>query len=180
YFPKRVPKTLKFRINDADESDQYAQLYTTAVVDKINRLTLPRYGLGNYVHERPHAPPTATEAKVIADLSRAGKRLMGFCRTNLFKRLESSGFAFVQSVERHILRNFVCLHAIEKGLPLPIGTQDAALLDSRFTDADRDLYADEEEDGGDGNGEDRGLRSEEQFRARAAEVYAQYAGPLKR
>jgi superfamily II DNA or RNA helicase len=180
YFPLRVPKTLKFKIDDADESDQYAQLYSAAVVDKINRLTLPRYGLGNYVEERPHDPPTTAEAKVISDLSRAGKRLMGFCRTNLFKRLESSGFAFVQSVERHILRNFVCLHAIEKGLPVPIGTQDAALLDSRFTDADRDLYADDEEDDGGDNGKDCGLRTEEQFRQRAAEIYAQYAGPLKR
>ena len=50
---------------------------------------------------------------------------MGFCRTNLFKRLESSGQAFIQSVERHILRNYIFLHAIENGLPLPIGTQDA-------------------------------------------------------
>ena len=52
---------------------------------------------------------------MLQDLSRAGKRLMGFCRTNLFKRLESSGQAFIQSVERHILRNFVYLHAIENG-----------------------------------------------------------------
>jgi superfamily II DNA or RNA helicase len=180
YFPQRVPKTLKFRIDDADERDQYAHLYSAAVVDKINRLTLPRYGLGNYVQERPHDPPTTAEVKVIADLSRAGQRLMGFCRTNLFKRLESSGFAFGQSVERHILRNFVCLHALEKGLPVPIGTQDAALLDSRFTDADRDLYTDDDDDDGDDNGKDNGLRTEEQFRQRAAEVYEQYAGPLTR
>jgi superfamily II DNA or RNA helicase len=180
YFPTRVPKTLKFKIDDANKGDQYAQLYSPAVVDKINRLTLPRYGLGNYVHERPHDPPTSAEAKVIADLSRAGKRLMGFCRTNLFKRLESSGFAFVQSVERHILRNFVYLHAIEKGLPIPIGTQDTALLDSRFTDADQDLFAEDEEDEGGGNGQDGGLRTEDQLRDRAAEVYKQYAGPLKR
>ena len=58
---------------------------------------------------------------------------MGFCRTNLFKRLESSGQAFLQSIERHILRNFVYLHAIENGLPLPIGTQDAELLDASAT-----------------------------------------------
>ncbi len=50
------------------------------------------------------------------DLSRAGKRLMGFCRTNLFKRLESSGEAFQQSLERHILRNYIFLHAIENDL----------------------------------------------------------------
>ena len=57
---------------------------------------------------------------------------MGFCRTNIFKRLESSGSAFIQSIERHILRNYVYLHAIEKGLPLPIGTQDMGLLEPGF------------------------------------------------
>src|SRR6478735_8115522 len=98
-------------------------LYASPVVDAINLMHLPRYGLGNYVAPKPHKPPTPTEAKQLDDLSRARKRLMGFCRTNLFKRLESSGEAFQQSIERHILRNFVFLHAIEKGLPLPIGTQ---------------------------------------------------------
>jgi hypothetical protein len=109
------------------------------VVDVINRLKLPRYGLGNYIDERPHEPPTAVEAKTIADLSRAGKRLMGFCRTNLFKRLESSGQAFIQSIERHILRNCVYLHALGSRRPVPIGAQDAALLDGRFYEGDTDL-----------------------------------------
>ena len=108
----------------------------------INGLTLPRYGLGNYVKERPHEPPTAAEARIIADLSRAGKRLMGFCRTNLFKRLESSGQAFIQSVERHILRNFVYPPCARKRSPIPIGTQDASLLDVRFTDTDTELFDD--------------------------------------
>ena len=181
YFPERLPKTLIFKIDDADQTDQYAQLYSAPVVDTINELNLPRYGLGNYVHERPNAPPTTAEAKVIADLSRAGKRLMGFCRTNLFKRLESSGFAFLQSIERHILRNCVYLHAIEKGLPVPVGTQDAALLDARFTDADRNVFSDDDEDTAtenDGGGGD--LRTEEQFGKQAAQVYGAYAGPLKR
>jgi superfamily II DNA or RNA helicase len=179
YFPTREPKTVKFTINDRDPTDQYAILYSDPVVDAINHLTLPRYGLGNYVEPRPHDPPTTAEANVIADLSRAGKRLMGFCRTNLFKRLESSGQAFIQSVERHILRNFVYLHALEKGDPVPIGTQDASLLDARFTDADDELFAEDDEDGGaQTNGS--GLRTEADFRSRAAEIYAQYGGPLKR
>ncbi len=181
YFPLRVPKTLKFKIDETDGADQYAQLFSAPVVNAINDLTLPRYGLGNYVLERPHDPPTAAEAKVIADLSRAGKRLMGFCRTNLFKRLESSGFAFVQSLERHILRNFVYLHAIQNGLSLPIGTQDTALLDARFTDSDSELFADEDNDDDDAQSEsDDQLDTEQHFRQRAAEIYEQYAGPLKR
>ena len=94
YFPVRVPKTVRF---DIDE--QYSRLFANDVVDDINGLELPRYGLGNYVAPSPHTPPTPAEAKVLDDLSRAGKRLMGFCRTNLFKRLESSGHAFLLSVE---------------------------------------------------------------------------------
>ncbi len=126
YFPTRDPRAVKFKINGKDPNDQYALLYSDPIVDSINHLTLPRYGLGNYIKERPHEPPTAAEAKVIADLSRAGKRLMGFCRTNFFKRLESSGQAFLQSVERHILRNYVYLYSIENDETLPIGTQDAS------------------------------------------------------
>src|SRR5262249_37006857 len=138
YFPTRLPKTVKFRIDDANQDDQYARLYAEDVVKAINRLNLPRYGLGNYEVSSPHQPPTQAEARVLQDLSRAGKRLLGFCRTNLFKRLESSGQAFLLSIERHILRNYIFLQAIESGQPLPIGTQDAALLDSRAYDEDAD------------------------------------------
>ena len=69
------------------------------MVDTINSLRLPRYGLGNYAASLPGQPPNVAEKKLLEDLSRAGKRLMGFCRTNLFKRLESSGQVFIQSVE---------------------------------------------------------------------------------
>src|SRR5690606_28595898 len=91
YFPIRVPKTVKFKISDKDADDQYARLFADDVVNVVNDLRLPRYGLGNYQKPSPHQPPTADEARVLADLSRAGSRLKGFCRTNLFKRLESSG-----------------------------------------------------------------------------------------
>src|SRR6266571_7085076 len=93
YFPERIPKTVKFRIDEGDRTDQYARLYAPDVVATINALNLPRYGLANYIAAKPHKPPTPAEAKQLNDLSRAGKRLMGFCRTNLFKRLESSGEA---------------------------------------------------------------------------------------
>ena len=138
YFPKRKPCTLKFRIKDNDPDDQYARLYSNQVVDTIKLLYLPRYGLANYVHPPLDQPPSQDEAKVLDNLSRAGKRLIGFCRINLFKRLESSGCAFLQSIQRHILRNFIYLHAIESGQALPIGTQDAALFDTRSDDADDD------------------------------------------
>lgn len=146
HFPKRKPKALQFRIRDNHPDDQYARLYSGTVVDTIRLLHLPRYGLANYLKATLDVPPTPDEAEVMKDLSRAGKRLIGFCRTNLFKRLESSGHSFLLSVRRHILRNFIFLHALENGLPLPVGTQDSSLFDTRAEDHDSDsaLFGDEE------------------------------------
>ena len=181
YFPTRVPKTVKFDIDDSDPNDQYAKLYSPRVVEVIRRLNLPRYGLGNYVVDIPPIPPTAAEERQIDDLSRAGKRLIGFCRTNLFKRLESSGAAFLQSVERHVLRNYVFLHAIRNGLPLPLGTQDAEMLDSRFTDEDADqargsLFDPDDDDQGKAIEETGDNWTTVDFESRAAEIYAEYEG----
>ena len=102
---------------------------------------------------------------------------MGFCRTNLFKRLESNGAVFLQSIERHILRNYIFLHAIENGLLLPLGTQGAELLDTRVNDEDSEdktgeLFDDENDESGNGTNQEgpSGLRTEAEFKARAAEV----------
>jgi len=186
YFPDRIPKTVKFRIDGKDPSDQYARLYAPDVVAAINGLNLPRYGLANYVAATPHKAPTPAEAKQLQDLSRAGKRLMGFCRTNLFKRLESSGEAFGQSIERHILRNYIVLHAIEHALPLPLGTQDSGLLDAGNYDEDVDdesataeLF--EDENGNGGATQPRvALRGVDDFKKRAADLYETYATQFKR
>ena len=183
YFPTRVPKTVKFQVNEKDPKDQYARLFADDVVDTLNHLTLPRYGLGNYQKPSPHQPPTPDESRALADLSRAGVRLKGICRTNLFKRLESSGHAFLVSLQRHILRNFVWLHAIENGLPLPTGSQDVGLLDTGMNDQDSELWDAAEEDDGDavepGKEVDH-MRAETEFRRRAAEVYEKYAVQFKR
>ena len=188
YFPMRVPKTVKFSLAETNHNDQYGQLYATSVVDTINSLHLPRYGLGNYVAAKPKEPPTATEAKGLHDLSRAGKRLMGFCRTNLFKRLESNGYVFIESIERHILRNYIFLHAIEQGLPLPIGTQDVGLLNTDINDEDTDAPSlatgmlDDDEDSGNavgGNTETHTLGTEAEFKRRAADTYAEYVAQYK-
>jgi superfamily II DNA or RNA helicase len=148
YFPTRVPKTLKFTMDTSDAADQYARLYSETVVDTVNGLTLPRYGLGNYLRGNADKLADPAEKRVIENLSRAGKRLLGYCRTGLFKRLESSGSAFIQSLDRHVLRNFVFIYALENNLPLPIGTQNAEMLDPGVEDEDADsldVTADPEE-----------------------------------
>jgi superfamily II DNA or RNA helicase len=201
HFPKRYPRTVKFSTTDG--KDLQARLYGDRVVDMINGLNLPRYGLGNYVIQPPsnqtkkrkkspgqtrlttgfeHLDITETEQKILANLSHAGQRLMGFCRTNLFKRLESSGAAFIQSIDRHILRNYVYLHAIANHLPIPIGTQDAALLDET-TDEDQDSLLNQSweavTDMADGFDEDR-LTPSVGFKQRAAAIYELYQSKYER
>ncbi|HAR49053.1 MAG TPA: NgoFVII family restriction endonuclease [Smithella sp.] len=186
YFPTRVPRTVKFKISEKDPNDPYARLFTDDVVDIVDGLVLPRYGLGNYVKPTPHKPPTTEEAKVLSDLSRAGTRLKGFCRTNLFKRLESSGQAFILSVERHILRNFICLHAIENDLPIPIGTQDIGLLDAWANDQDTDLWdaaTDNDENNDSTNDPTENMAqvtTEQKFKEQASEIYDTYAKHFQR
>ena len=162
YFPTRVPRTLRFTIHS-----QYAQMFSESVVDTINDLNLARYGLGDYVREQLGSEVTSDEKKTLANLSRAGRRLMGFCRTNLFKRLESSGHSFFLSVERHLFRNFIFLHAIHGEDQLPIGSPDAVLLDF-LGDVGEDAI-------GSTPSQESAVRSIDDFRQHATNVYSQMA-----
>lgn len=181
YFPTRAPRTVAFTIDEKDPDDTYAQLYSEKVVNIINRLNLARYGLANYIDDAPAEPPTEAEKERLQDLSRGGKRLMGFCRTNLFKRLESSGKAFLQSVDRHILRNYIFLYAIENGEPFPIGGLDASMLDTRFCDTDTDdvnlisaTSDDEDDELIDTTDSHSNLYTIEKYKERAAAIYKIY------
>jgi len=138
YFPERIPKKIEYSFDPNDEQDIYVKLYDDSVVTIINSLYLARYGLGNFIDKEREAQANSEEKKIIANLSRAGKRLMGFCRTNLFKRLESSGYSFLVSLARHVLRNEVFIYAIENGLPFPIGQQEKADMNEFLEENDDD------------------------------------------
>lgn len=145
YFPARQPISVKFRSDPDDTTDPCARLFRDEVVQVIDQLNLPRYGRSLYKKDVLPADLSRTEQKILDDLSRAGKRMKGFCRTNLFKRLESSAHAFLLSLHRHILRNHLEIHALENRLPLPIGQQDSTLLDTRLRDSgDGELDLDDE------------------------------------
>ncbi|TSA79657.1 NgoFVII family restriction endonuclease [Deinococcus detaillensis] len=187
YFPVRRPRTVAFQVDESDPQDAYARLYAPSVVQTIGELALPRYGLGNYIHQKPPQAPTSGEAEQLRNLGRAGKRLIGFSRTNLFKRLESGGATFVQSLERHILRNYIFLHALEAGKPLPIGPQNAELLDERDDDEETLFTADGDvstpaEHGGEtvGEADTAALQAgEAAYHARAAQAYGLYETKYK-
>ncbi|MDI6781530.1 MAG: helicase-related protein [bacterium] len=171
YFSDRIPKKVEYPFNAMDENDQYARLYSDAIVKTINSLDLPRYGLGNYINSKAAITPTEKEKVIIANLSRAGKRLKGFCRTNLFKRLESSGYSFLLSLSRHVLRNFVFVYAAENNLPIPIGKNIVENLDDFVEDNDMDR-----------NDEDNSIifiSDEEEYLKQAKQVYELFAGKHK-
>ncbi|MCK6580988.1 MAG: phospholipase D-like domain-containing protein [Anaerolineae bacterium] len=178
YFPARVPKTIAFPAND-----QFSRMYSDDVVTWINLLSLPRYGLGQYVSEKAAKGADADEKRLLENLSRAGERLMGFSRTNLFKRLESSGASFLQSIDRHILRNSVYLYAIENDLPLPIGTLDADAIDPSAEDEDEDSILtaeDVDENGADAAQVEQGDTTRSAYQRRAQTAYELFSGGYKR
>ena len=144
YFPLRQPRTLSFALDEHDPTDQYARLYHADVVQVIESLALPRYELAAYVNPVTARRAAPAERALLDNLAKGGRRLIGFSRTNLFKRLESSGQSFLISLERHILRNMITLYALEQGKPVPIGTQDLALLDAAVNDADDETPANDE------------------------------------
>jgi len=121
YFPERIPRALKFQTH---QGDQYSRLYSDVMITLMQGLNLPRYGLLNYLREDKADLATGNDRLILDNLSRAGNRMMGFCKSTFFKRMDSSGFSFLLSLYRHILRNAVFIHALDNNLDLPIGDEN--------------------------------------------------------
>lgn len=151
YFPDRIPKAIKF---ETTKGDQYSRLYSPEMIAMMENLRLPRYGLSQYEDTKKTAEASTTDKQLLENLSRAGKRMMGFCKSTFFKRIDSSGFSFLLTLYRHILRNAVFIYAIDNKLPLPIGDENS-FPDSYIDDEDiNDIFShdNEEEDKKAGDG----------------------------
>ena len=122
YFPERIPRAIT--IPPSIEENPYERLYSEIMIDMMRELRLPRYGLSHYVDTGKTADASTTDKHLLENLSRAGQRMMGFCMSTFFKRIDSSGFSFMLTLYRHILRNAVFIYAIENKLPLPIGDEN--------------------------------------------------------
>ena len=129
YFPDRLPKALKF---PTEPGDQYSRLYSEKMIAMMEELRLPRYGLSGYISPERALNASPIEKRLIEDLSRAGQRMMGFCKSTFFKRIDSDGFSFMLTLYRHILRNAVFIYALDNKLPIPIG--DNNTLPDEFVD----------------------------------------------
>jgi len=171
YFPERIPKKVEYDFDENDPKDQYAKLYSKEIVDVINHLNLPRYGLANYLIIDSEEQATSKEKIIIENLSRAGKRLIGFARTNLFKRLESSGFSFLLSLNRHLFRNYIFIYALEDKQPLPIGKNESRALDEYLDEIDLESFDENQNSGL--------FFTEEIFYEHAGNIYLQFLEKYK-
>ena len=142
YFPDRMPKAVKFKTADGD---QYSRLYSEQMIGLMEILNLPRYGLIHYLDKKKAEDASKYEKNLIENLSRAGARMMGFCKSTFFKRIDSSGFSFLITLFRHILRNAVYLYAIDNKLKLPVSDENTFPEDF-IDDADiNDVFTNDDE-----------------------------------
>ncbi|TAF05622.1 MAG: helicase [Nostocales cyanobacterium] len=128
FFPKRELETIEYSIEDTyqglyQELRQYLgksrkrQLLKPAK----NELSYGRYGLWNYVlKDKQKQEPYNT-------LQRAGSNLRGLMRVLLFKRFESSVYAFQETLKKLLLVHERFLTALVQGF-IPAGEEAQTLL----------------------------------------------------
>jgi len=143
FFPKRELETIEYSIEDT-----YRGLYQElrGYIGKPSKrkeprrvikptgeeLTYARYGLYNYV------PKEKQLREPYASLHRAGATLRGLIRILLFKRFESSVFAFKETVRRLLMVHERFLKALDEGF-VPAGDEAQAILYEPNRDEEQDL-----------------------------------------
>jgi superfamily II DNA or RNA helicase len=130
FFPKRQLETISYSI-EATYRGLYQRLrgYLGGPEDltgfsepvRSERLTYARYGLWNYVL------PRKQNVAPYVELQRAGANLRGLIRVMLFKRFESSAYAFRETVGRLLRIHRTFLAALDAGI-VPAGEEAQRLL----------------------------------------------------
>ncbi|MHB8089515.1 MAG: helicase-related protein, partial [Anaerolineaceae bacterium] len=126
YFPKRTLRTIEYNIDDT-YNGLYDRLLShigrpgDLVLERSDQLMYARYGLWNYVK------PEKQELEPYNTLQRAGINLRGLIRISLFKRFESSVFAFRETVKRLINGHRTFLAALNAGI-VPAGKAASTLM----------------------------------------------------
>ncbi len=136
-FPERVAKPLSHAFADNDPARLMERDET---LDAIRDLRLPRYRLADY--DNPKAPHTDKDLKILADIRSGRGNVSGFVRIGLFKRLSSSGYSFILSLQRQRARNELFIYAIDHGLDVPLGsfTERQFMVSDREVDDETDLH----------------------------------------
>jgi len=128
FFPKRELATVQYSIEDTysglyQEIRKYLGKSARAKRSRsaTDELTYARYGLWHYVAKQKQ------RQEPYANLHRAGANLRGLVRVLLFKRFESSVFAFQETVRRLIMVHERFLAALDEGI-VPAGEEAQAIL----------------------------------------------------
>lgn len=117
FFPTRIATPVSHAFTDDDPAKL---MEDDTTLDAVGDLILPRYRLADY--DNPRAVHTPTDTKNLDDIRAGRGNVSGFVRVGLFKRLSSSGHSFIQSLQRQRARNELFIHAIDHGLPIPLGS----------------------------------------------------------
>lgn len=126
FFPRRELETVEYSIEDTYQG-LYQQLRKFIGAprrgDKFpkDELTYARYGLWNYVRKEKQKREPYTS------LARAGRNLRGLMRIMLFKRFESSVYAFRATIGRILTVHQRFLDALNQGI-VPAGEQAQDIL----------------------------------------------------
>lgn len=140
FFPKRELDTIDYSIEDTyrglyQELRGYLGKPRKTTSDPLPpELTYARYGLWRYVKiaKQKHEP--------YASLHRAGSNLRGLVRVLLFKRFESSVFAFQETIRRFLKIHNTFLKALDDGF-VPAGQDAQSLLYASDSEEEVDLLA---------------------------------------
>jgi superfamily II DNA or RNA helicase len=140
FFPRRDLETIEYSI-EATYQGLYENIRTT--LGKPGRrttgnanpdeLTYARYGLWNYVR------PDKQKKAPYNDLQRSGTNLRGLMRVLLFKRFESSVYAFRETLKRLLRIHEIFLSSLEQDV-VPAGDDAQDLLYESDQMAETDLF----------------------------------------
>ncbi|MFA4916087.1 MAG: helicase-related protein [Syntrophales bacterium] len=140
FFPKRELETIEYSIEETYQGLYHelrgylgkASRKGQPVKPPPNELTYARYGLWHYVvKEKQKKEPYAS-------LHRAGSNLRGLIRVLLFKRFESSIYAFRETVRRLLTVHKRFLEALAQGF-IPAGEDAQAILYEPNQDEEQEL-----------------------------------------
>ncbi len=138
FFPIRKLTTVEYSIEETYQGlyEQIRRHIGTQNTDAVLQLRYARYGLWHYVKKEKQ------DISPYRDLQSAGKNLRGLIRTLLFKRFESSVYAFKRTISRFLNVHTLFLHALDSGI-VAAGEQAQQILYDASDTSDSDIDEDE-------------------------------------
>lgn len=133
HFPTRVSTPVS---HPFAADDPAALMEDETSLDAVRDLILPRYRLADY--DNPKTAHTEEDTKNLDDIRSGRGNVSGFVRIGLFKRLSSSGYSFILSLQRQRARNELFIHALDHQLRIPLGS----FTDKQINVTDEDIETD--------------------------------------